>query len=86
MGHLAFYKFVLSKVSVSFKPHQRKAKIRWNRRSRGEESESAAILIGHINLQMKLTGKPNVGNPRVGFDEAGTGNGSMERIEAPAKG
>jgi len=24
---------------------------------------------------MKLTGKPNVGNPHVGFDEAGTGNG-----------
>jgi hypothetical protein len=23
---------------------------------------------------MKLTGKPNVVNPRVGFDEAGTGN------------
>jgi len=43
-------------------------------------------LIGHINLQMKLTGKPNVGNPHVGFDEAGTGNGSTERIEAPAKG
>jgi len=26
---------------------------------------------------MKLTGKPNVGNPHVGFDEAGTGNGLM---------
>ena len=24
---------------------------------------------------MKLTGKPNVGNPHVGFDEAGVGNG-----------
>jgi len=24
---------------------------------------------------MKLTGKPNVGNPHVGFDEAGDGNG-----------
>ncbi len=24
---------------------------------------------------MKLTGKPNVGNPRVGFDEAEVGNG-----------
>jgi hypothetical protein len=35
---------------------------------------------------MKLTGKPGAGNPHAGFDEAGTGNGSMERIEAPAKG
>jgi hypothetical protein len=24
---------------------------------------------------MKLAGKPNVGNPHVGFDEAGAGNG-----------
>jgi len=24
---------------------------------------------------MELTGKPNVGNPHVGFDEAGAGNG-----------
>ena len=37
--------------------------------------ESAALEFGHINLQMKLTGKPNVGNPHVGFDEAGAGNG-----------
>ncbi len=37
--------------------------------------KSAANPIGHINFLMKLTGKPNVGNPHVGFDEAGGGNG-----------
>ncbi len=26
---------------------------------------------------MKLTGKPNVGNPHVGFDVAGAGNGPL---------
>ena len=31
---------------------------------------------------MKLTGKPNVGNPHVGFDEAGAGNGLSKTAPA----
>jgi hypothetical protein len=36
--------------------------------------ESAASLIGHINLWVKLTGKRNAANPHVAFDEAGDGD------------
>ncbi len=39
--------------------------------------ESAASLIGLITLQVKLPGKPSVGNPHAGFDEAGAGNVTM---------
>jgi hypothetical protein len=31
---------------------------------------------------MKLTGKPNVGNPHFGFDEAGAGNGLLRTTPA----
>lgn len=37
--------------------------------------ESAANPIGRINFLIKLAGKLIAGNPHVGFDEAGTGNG-----------
>ena len=36
--------------------------------------ESAARLIGYINLQVKLAGKPGTGKPYAGFDVAGAGN------------
>lgn len=36
--------------------------------------ESAARLIGHINLAKKLTGKRSAGNPHATFDVAGAGN------------
>ena len=36
--------------------------------------ESAASLIGRINLWVKLTGKRNAVNPHVAFDEAGAGD------------
>jgi len=39
--------------------------------------ESTAIQIGHINLNMKRTGKPGAGKPHAGFDEAGAGNGLL---------
>jgi hypothetical protein len=40
--------------------------------------ESAAGLIGLINLQKKLTGKRSAGKPHAAFDEAGAGNGLIE--------
>ena len=40
--------------------------------------ESAAGLIGPINLQKKLTGKRSAGKPHAAFDEAGAGNGLIE--------
>lgn len=46
--------------------------------------ESAPGTIGPIILDAKRTGKPSAGNPHAGFDEAGAGNGTMERTEAPA--
>ena len=36
--------------------------------------ESAARPIGHINLWVKLAGKPSARNWHAGFDEAGAGN------------
>lgn len=36
--------------------------------------ESTAIPIGLINLDKKLIGKRNAGNPPVAFDEEGAGN------------
>ena len=39
--------------------------------------ESTASQIGHINLNMKRTGKPGAGKPHAGFDEAGAGNGLL---------
>jgi hypothetical protein len=36
--------------------------------------ESAARLIGYINLQVKLAGKRSAGNLHAAFDVAGTGN------------
>ena len=33
--------------------------------------ESTASQIGHINLNMKRTGKPGAGKPHAGFDERG---------------
>ena len=41
--------------------------------------ESTAGLIGLINLQTKLTGKPSAGKPHAGFDEAGVGNVAWSR-------
>jgi hypothetical protein len=38
------------------------------------KSESAAIPIGHINLDKKLIGKRSAGNPQAAFDEEGAGN------------
>jgi len=46
--------------------------------------ESAAKLIGHINLWVKLTGKRSAGNLYAAFDEAGAGNGAKGWTEAPA--
>lgn len=40
--------------------------------------ESAASLIGHITLKVKLSGKRSAGNPQAAFDEAGFGNGSLD--------
>jgi hypothetical protein len=37
-------------------------------------SESVTSMIGHINFDMKITGKRNAGNPHVAIDEAGDGN------------
>lgn len=37
--------------------------------------ESAASAIGHITLEMKLTGKRSAGNPPAPFDVAGAGDG-----------
>lgn len=45
--------------------------------------ESAAMLIGHINLWVKLTGKRSAGNLHAAFDEAEAGNGAKGWIEAP---
>ena len=39
--------------------------------------ESTASQIGHIDLNMKRTGKPGAGKPHAGFDEAGAGNGLL---------
>jgi hypothetical protein len=36
--------------------------------------ESAARLIGHINIQVNLAGKRSAGNLHAAFDVAGTGN------------
>ena len=41
--------------------------------------ESTASLIGLINLQVKLAGKPGTGKPYAGFDVAGVGNG-LKRV------
>ena len=40
-------------------------------------------MIGRINLDVKRAGEPSAGNLHAGFDEAGAGNGVMERNEAP---
>ena len=45
--------------------------------------ESAAGLIGPINLQKKLTGKRSAGKPHAAFDEAGAGNGLIEYRASP---
>ena len=45
--------------------------------------ESTAGLIGLINLQTKLTGKPSAGKPHAGFDEARAGNGLTEYRASP---
>src|ERR1700758_4797302 len=37
-------------------------------------------MIGCINLEMKLTGKPSAGNPHAGFDVAGAGNQFTVRL------
>ena len=42
--------------------------------------ESTASQIGHINLNMKRTGKPGAGKPHAGFDEAGAGNQLTVRL------
>ena len=40
----------------------------------GGGAESQSSMIGHINFEMKQTGKPSAGNPHAGFDAAGIGN------------
>ena len=45
--------------------------------------ESTVSLIGHINLWVRLTGKPSAGNLHAGFDEAGAGNVAMVEIVNP---
>jgi hypothetical protein len=37
-------------------------------------------MTGHINLEMKQTGKPSAGNPPAGFDVAGAGNQLTVRL------
>ena len=37
--------------------------------------DSVSSLIGHITLEVKLTGKRSAGKPHAAFDAAGTGNG-----------
>ena len=40
-------------------------------------AESTTSSNSHINLEMKLSGKPVAGKRHDGFDEAGTGNVGM---------
>ena len=47
--------------------------------------ESAPDRIGHIILDAKQTGKRSAGNPHAAFEEAGTGNVTMEPDCGPTR-